>query len=83
MKRFKTSDIRLASLIWHITGECPEVEGDYPKVFFFSYRPEIPSLAKSYYSGADIPTKVSELFEKYNALKNMIRMKLEGENDGR
>jgi len=70
-KGFKTKDIRLASLIWSYTGECPALEENFPKVFIFSYHPEIAGITKNYYTGQTQEIKVAELFDKYNALKNL------------
>jgi len=78
MKELKTQDIRLASLVWLFTGECPEVTGDYPKVFVFSNHPELKQTIKDYYSGQGIQVKVSERFDRYNALRNLIRLEMEG-----
>ena len=78
---FRTKDIRLASLIWVYTGECPELEEGFPKVFVFSYHPEIAGITKNYYTGQTQEIKVAELFDRYNALKNLARFG--GEEDGR
>jgi len=78
---FRTKDIRLASLIWSYTGECPSLEEGFPKVFVFSYHPEIADITKNYYTGQSQEIKVAELFDKYNALKNLVNL---GDNkDGR
>jgi hypothetical protein len=78
MKELKTQDIRLASLVWLFTGECPEVTGDYPKVFVFPNHPELKQTIRGYYSEQGIQVKVSELFDRYNALRNLIRLEMEG-----
>lgn len=78
---FRTKDIRLASLIWVYTGECPRLEEGFPKVFVFSYHPEIAGISQRYYTGQTQEIKVAELFDKYNALKNLAR--LGSEEDGR
>lgn len=80
-KGFKTKDIRLASLIWAYTGECQTLEEGFPKVFTFSYHPEITDISQRYYTGQSQEIKVAELFDKYNALKNLVNL---GDNkDGR
>jgi len=78
-KRFKTKDIRLASLIWSHTGECPELQGDFPKTFVFTYRPGLGEVIKKYYSGEEQQVKVAELFNRYVALRNLAT--LGGGND--
>jgi hypothetical protein len=78
-KRFKTKDIRLASLIWSHTGECPELQGDFPKTFVFSHRPGLGEVIKKYYAGELQEVNVAELFNRYVALRNLAS--LEGSND--
>jgi len=70
---FRTNDVRLASWLWLTIGQCPDVEGIYPKTFMFMNSRELSKAIQDFYRGKAV-ANVFSLFEKYNALKALTKV---------